>query len=233
MDHVCPSTFTVTSLLKQHSWSYVRGSETDTLMTLKMWLQERVEAFEPDIILMVGPEFPYPLPNELLLTDLLPEHRCLHVLVSDHPRETIPWRVLNHPLCHHASELRLDRMTPDDLRYIPFWIVSYSHRVCYRVRQVVMNCRQPQFDDVLRAVVEALDNAYLVDSRPYFPMRYVIEGVTDESDRNRVDDLLVYVAEKLTDGAIYRRLKWYVVGSSSSPPEEVSIPWVPPTYLAL
>lgn len=213
------TTITVISFMRQQTWQYVVMNDTndtkepttdtnqstpDTIFTLKKWLQERVSAFIPDITLMVGPEYPYPLQDTLPLTHLLPEHRTLHVLVSEHPRECIPWRVLDQPLTTH-TELRLDRLLPDDIPYLPFWVVSYSPKVL--IRQVVMNYHQPDFDRIFRCVVDALDNAYMIDSRPYFPMRYVIEGLSDVTP---MESHMVYVIQKLTDSGTYRRIKWFI-----------------------
>lgn len=165
----------VTSFMAVHTFHFV-ATPTDTLLQLRQELAPLLDAHPAELVLRVGPEFPYPLVDNLRIAQLLPHHRALHVMVCENPSVCIPRRLLE------GSELRLERMVEDDLEFLDQFIVRYDFA---HPNSVHLDVCHPLFVQACRAIVKALDTSLEIETRPQYPKKfYFFVGSTIGDDNN-------------------------------------------------
>lgn len=117
-----------------------------TIKDLKREIGKLVNASIDEQTLMIGESFPYPLINNLKLSDLLPEHRSLNLVISENPKKCVPTRLLKNRI------ISLINMIDSDLLYISNWLyMGYKN--------IEIDCDNKYFKDAMEEIEECLDIA--------------------------------------------------------------------------
>jgi hypothetical protein len=187
-------------------WSFV-VFPADTLRELKCELRHPIEAdvYEMSLFpLMDGVPNPYPLRDDMPLSQLYEEHRTLIVVIGENPKKLAPRRLLTPSDDPQKKPiLNLVDAAEKDLEYIAYWIVRpYSSQV----RAVRIPWDHPRFCDIVQEITRSFEWVGEIDTRIGYPRHYYLVWSIDDH---------VVAAEVMTVQQRNALLKFFRVLSSS------------------
>jgi len=125
------------------SFSFLNDNNP-TITSLKNEIKKIMNVSIHEQKIMIGENYPYPLNDDLQLSDLLPEHRTLNLFISENPKKCVPKRLLNN------RKLNLEKIIESDLEYIHNWIfIGY--------RSIEIYCEHPLFTNILENIEESIE----------------------------------------------------------------------------
>lgn len=181
--------------------------DKDTIYTLKISISRIINAHPLEQSLMVGPDFPYPLRDDLLISNLLDNHRNLNLVISENPKEITPTRLTSLRDKSYINDnyipgmirvLNFQNIEENDIEYIHHWIFSE------RYKTIEIDWNNPYFYETIKAIVDSLD-ATLVDS----PSRLskIVFYNKDEMKQVHIDSFS-YFKKKLKEYRCYDNIKF-------------------------
>lgn len=196
----------VQTFMNLHIWSFI-ANNNDKILDLKYELQSLTDSGHSEMKLVIGPEYPYPLMDELYLYELLEIHRTLTVIIVENPSRAIPKRVLIHYEDMNTKDLNLTEIEEKDIHYIRHWLFLPDH-VSWRWNSIQLSWDHPFFCDILNEITVGLQSMSSVISRVIFPTKCYITGES-ELDQKKLKELR-YFYKKLEEQRLFHTISLYV-----------------------
>jgi len=112
----------VNSFMNLHTWSII-SNKKHKIYDLKHALINLAESCICEMKIIINPEYPYSLDNELYLYELLEEHRNLNLIIIEMPTKVVPRRLIISIPDSHKKILNLTNIYENDIEYIKYWIL--------------------------------------------------------------------------------------------------------------
>ena len=140
----------VQTFMNLHTFSFI-ACNNDTIFQLKCALEKLADCSNHEMKLLIGPDYPYPLTDHLLLKDLLETHRTLNLIIVENPSKAIPKRVLLTQLGGDKKDLDLRVIDKNDIIHLKNWIVL-PDRAAWIWDSVLLSWGHPFFCQILNEI---------------------------------------------------------------------------------
>lgn len=191
-------------------------TDKDTILSLKIFLENYLCAYSDEQNLVIGPQLPYSLPDQLLLIQLREEHRNLFVIIQEPPPNNIPKRYLltiSEEVEINIGNIDVERSIVTtrilDLRYIHIDSIKYIRQWMYMdryIHEIYVLATHPKIDDILYTISDNIlifPKLYRVhiqhplDSSYKYPILHN-ERFIDVDNQSRVSrEMLMYLYQTL------------------------------------
>lgn len=139
-------------------------TEKDTILSLKLFLEKYLCAYSDEQNFVIGPQLPYPLPDQLLLIQLRDEHRNLFVIIQEPPANNVPKRyllTLREEVEVNVGNIDIEKGIVTtrimDLRYIHMdsvkYICQWMHMERY-IHEIYVLATHPKIDEIIYAIAD-------------------------------------------------------------------------------
>lgn len=196
----------VQTLMNLHTFSFI-ACNNDTIFQLKCALEKLADCSNHEMKLLIGPDYPYPLTDHLLLKDLLETHRTLNLIIVENPSKAIPKRVLLTQLGGDKKDLDLRVIDKNDIIHLKNWIVL-PDRAAWIWDSVLLSWGHPFFCQILNEITIGLHSISGILSRVIFPTKFYLTG-KGELDPLRLKELR-YFYKKLQEHRLFHTIGIYV-----------------------
>lgn len=178
------------------------------ISNLKRCISKETDCDYHEITISIGPEYPYPLGDNIFLHDLLENHRTLSFIVSENPEKVIPKRLIIEKDGKKCLDLRKAYDSDICFSYIDKWIVSYGS---YNCKYVILDWEHPLFCKILNLITTSLDSTGYVEEMPYYPHDYFIESSSKGyvMDQDRLKELR-YFYTKMGEFKCFKKVSLHV-----------------------
>jgi len=188
----------------------------DTILSLKLFLENYLKAFSDEQNFVIGPQLPYSLPDHLPLAHLREEHRNLFVIIQEPPSTTIPKRyllTLSEEVGVNVGNIDIESGIVTtiilDFRYIHIDSIQYIRQWMYMERyadEIFVLATHPKIDDILYAIsdnVLILPKLYRVhiqhpmDDSYMYPILHNDRFIDVDNESKVTRELLMYLYQTL------------------------------------
>ena len=189
---------------------YFSFGENDTIKDLKRDISEIMNCNIEDQSIIIGENYPYPLNNDLNLSDLLEEHRSLNLVISENPKKAVPTRLVKKRNIEYITNkevpcfkvLNLQNIHHYDIENIGLWIDDMHYRV------IEIDYNSIYFEFIMKEINDVLE-----ESLEYGPckIKNLVIYNKDNKDNSVKDNLIDDFIYKIKSYQCYKHTKLIIL----------------------
>lgn len=180
---------------------------SDRIYDLKREIGEIMNCNIQEQSIIIGENYPYPLSDDLKISDLLENHRLLTVVISENPKKVVPTRLIIKRNISYVDDtvvpsfkvLNLRNIYDSDIEHIDLWIDEMNYRL------IEIDYNNVYFPSIMESINNVLE--YSLDYKPCLIRSLIIYNRNILNLQELNEKLINDFTDKIKSYNCYKRTK--------------------------